>query len=162
MIGLDDFSDAVRETFSYDDGVLRWRISPSRNKSAGDAAGSPNQRGYIQVQWGGKLYTAHKLIYVYHHGWMPEVVDHIDGNVRNNRVDNLRAATKSQNQHNAKRRSDSSSGFKNVRKYGKKWQVVVFKNCIRHHIGTFSDIGAASEAAANARRRLHGKFARDA
>lgn len=162
MIGLNVFRDAVRATFEYDDGVLRWRLSPSRSVRAGAVAGAENGRGYIQVQWRGRLFVLHKLIYAYHHGWVPEVVDHVDGDTQNNRIENLRAATKAENQYNAKRRTDNSSGHKNVRKHGDKWQVVVRQNGRRHHVGTFDDLGAAAAAAEQARKNLHGEFARHA
>ena len=162
MIGQNVFGDAVRATFEYVDGALRWRISPSRSVRAGSIAGAANGRGYTQVQWRGRLFVLHKLIYAYHHGWTPEVVDHIDGDTQNNRIENLRAATKAENQHNAKRRSDNGSGHKNVRKHGDKWQVVIQRNGQRHHIGTFDDLSAAADAAALARQNLHGEFARHA
>jgi hypothetical protein len=162
MIGLNVFRDAVRTAFTYDDGVLRWRVSPSRNVKIGDPAGSPNQRGYLQIQWNRKLFVAHKLIFAYHHGWTPPIVDHIDGDISNNKIENLRAATVSENQCNAKRRSNNSSGYKNVRKHGRKWQVCIIKDGRRHYYGCYEDPQEAAIIAQRAREKLHGTFARHA
>lgn len=150
----------VKSLFDYDDGRLRWRIRPATHILKGDIAGSHSQNRYIQVVWKGQTYVLHKLIFIYHHGWMPEVVDHIDGNTKNNRIENLRAATKTQNQHNRRANCRSTSGIKNVVKHRNKWQVSIKKNGRAHYIGTFSDLDAAAKAAVNAREALHGKFAR--
>ena len=42
----------VRRLFSYNKktGILRWKISPSKNVKAGDIAGTPNDKGYLKVR----------------------------------------------------------------------------------------------------------------
>jgi len=65
------------------------------------------------------------LIFLYHHGYLPKFVDHIDGNKKNNRIENLREATKSQNAMNQKVSTRNTSGIKGVmwHKRDKKWFV---------------------------------------
>ena len=162
MSGLKDFCNSIRTAFTYDNGVLRWQASPSRNVKAGSAAGSANQRGYVQIQWNRKLFVAHKLIFAYHHGWIPPLVDHIDGDTTNNKIENLRAATVAENQYNSRRRADNASGYKNVRKRGLKWQVCVVKDGRKNHYGCFDTLDAAVLVAQQAREQLHGSFARHA
>jgi len=99
---------------------------------------------------------------MYHYGWLPDEIDHIDANPNNSRVENLRAATRTENQYNARLRADSTSGAKNVQWYKqtKKWRVVLRVNKTRKHIGFFNDFELAELVATEARDKFHGAFAR--
>lgn len=90
-----------------------------------------------------------------------EYVDHIDGDSLNNRRSNLRLCTLSQNSHNAKRRSDNTSGYKGV--YFDKtrgcWRAHIRLNNKRKSLGAFSTPEEAHQAYCNAARELFGEFA---
>jgi len=88
-------------------------------------------------------------------------VDHKDQNFLNNRRDNLRVCTKSQNQFNSKKRTDNKSGVKGVYfcKTSKRWKVTIQKNNVRYLLGPFKTFAEAEAAAASARRDLHGDYA---
>jgi hypothetical protein len=68
--------ERVRELFDYhEDGYLIWKISVS-NVRKGDIAGCPNKAGYLRVRFDGKLYYIHRLIFLYHKGYLPRMIDH--------------------------------------------------------------------------------------
>lgn len=88
----------VREVFDYEDGWLIWKEPLSNRVSKGDKAGGRHdRRGYIRVGYNGKAYYAHRLIYAWHNNDWPPLIDHINQNTMDNRIQNLRALTKSQN-----------------------------------------------------------------
>lgn len=66
------------------------------------------------------------------------MVDHINRNSLDNRIQNLRIATNSQNQHNTKRRVDNSSGIRGVRFERGRWRAQIKRNGKNFHIGSFS------------------------
>ena len=88
-------------------------------------------------------------------------VDHKDQDFLNNRRNNLRVCTKSQNQCNSKKRTDNKSGAKNVYfcKTSKRWKVTIQKNNVRYLFGPFKSFHEAESAATSARKEHHGKFA---
>ena len=88
-------------------------------------------------------------------------VDHVDGNGLNNVRENLRVCTQSQNKKNARKRKDSTSGFKGVtyyKRYGN-WRSQIAVNGKRINLGYFSDPIDAAHAYDNAAREYHGEFA---
>ena len=96
------------------------------------------------------------------HGWMPTQVDHKDNNPSNNRIENLRSVTLSENSYNAKKRADNKSGVKGVywHKEGKKWSVQVAVNKKRKFFGLFDNLELADLVAQKARNMYHGPYAR--
>lgn len=91
-----------------------------------------------------------------------EMVDHIDGDSRNNHVSNLRWATRQQNNINCASRRGSSSAYKGVswHKPVGKWVAQIQLDGRQHHLGCFDDERDAARAYNEAARRLHGDFAR--
>lgn len=71
-------------------------------------------KGYIIIPILKTIYPAQRLAYLYMTGSLPYHVDHKDTNTLNNKWNNLRAATKSENGMNAKLRKDSSTGIKGI------------------------------------------------
>src|SRR5262249_22527605 len=92
----------------------------------GRLAGSTNSQGRFQVRVDGRLYQAHRLVWLLHTGRFPVgEIDHINGDPLDNRISNLREATRAQNTANAKRRRDNSSGYKGVSRNGNRWSAHV-------------------------------------
>jgi len=149
--------------FDYRGGELYWKINPAKNVFVGDIAGSYRRSNiYKYVGYKGKYYATHVLIFLLFNGYRPPQVDHIDGNPRNNKIENLRAASCCQNQYNAKLSVRSSSGVKNVRwvEARKKWEVRVSANKRRIIVGFFEALELAELVAIEARDKYHGEFAR--
>lgn len=147
--------------FNYDNGKLLWKKTTSNRAKVGSEAGSIQGRGYLAVGVNGTRYPVHKLIYLFHHGHMPEVVDHIDGNRLNNKIENLRGCTKAQNNMNTGSRKHNTSGCKNVFwvKSLSKWRVKVTAGKKQKYFGVYDDKELAELIAIEARNKHHGQFA---
>jgi hypothetical protein len=153
--------ELVQSLFTYSDGCLYWKVNkgPARK---GNKVGYLNNTGYLRCKINGKGYLIHRAIYLLHYGVLPEILDHINGNVLDNRIENLREATNQQNQFNAKLRSDNTSGVKGVswNKSKKKWWVRVRIGNTRTHIGYFDDLELADLVAIEARNKYYKEFAK--
>ncbi len=137
---------------------LVWRGGTSR---VGTEAGWINQ-GRRHIEWCGRTYHAHRLAWLYVHGiWPLTEIDHINGDPLDNRIENLRLATRSQNNCNSKRRSDNHSGRKGVSWYTRYglWKATVSVHGKRKHLGYFGSVDAAAEAYAIAARANYKEFA---
>jgi hypothetical protein len=130
--------------FNYKDGHLYWRNTFGKIK-AGQIAGGPTTKGYWIVGIKQKRYKLHRLIFLMHHGFMPEYVDHINGNTGDNRIENLRVATASQNSQNCKKPKHNTSGLKNISwdKDSKKWVVRLKINNVHKNFGRYNDIAVS-------------------
>ncbi len=152
--------EQLQEVFDYFDGQLIWK--KCRNTTViGKPAGAIGGRGYVNVKLNGKTYTAHRLIYLLQHGHVPDMIDHIDRDKTNNRIENLRPASVSQNVCNREAPANSTSGIKGVRfhKRDKKWIAYAKVNGRQKHIGLFASMEAAAFAASAVRKTLHGGYA---
>ena len=149
----------LQETFSYAEGNLIWKQPTGRRISVGQIAGRVCHE-YKSIGFMGKEYMAHRLIFMFHHGYFPPEVDHIDGNKLNNRIENLRPATHAENLKNQKLRYDNKVGVKNVAwaTREQKWRVRVTVNGKDKHIGYFKDRDLAGSAAIEACNLYHKEF----
>lgn len=155
----------VRELFDYrEDGALIWKIYRSQNARAGDVAGYKKSHGYLYISIDDKRFIAHRIVFLWHHGYLPADVDHINGIRSDNRIENLRAASRSQNLQNSKKSSRNTSGFKGVSwcKKRMKWRANICANYKQVALGYFDTPEAAHAAYVEAARSLHGDFARAA
>lgn len=157
-------AELLRSLLDYDAeaGVFRWRISRG-SRRAGAVAGNLRRDGYVGILVCGRLYTAHRLAWLWVTGEWPIEVDHRDGDGSNNAWTNLRLATHAQNMSNTKKPRHNTSGFKGVhlRRQGD------FSASIQHkgktiHLGLFPTAEAAHAAYCAAAERIHGEFARAA
>ncbi|CAB5187249.1 putative NHN endonuclease [uncultured Caudovirales phage] len=153
--------ELAHHLFEFKDGILLWKNSKHRNRN-GKPCGSPSGNGYIKITIGEKQYLAHRIIYLMHHKHLPNVIDHIDGNTNNNKIENLRESDDSTNQMNSKIRSSNTSGYRNVswNKVRRLWAVYVKVNKKSIFVGNFKDIELAGLVATEARAKYHGEFAR--
>jgi hypothetical protein len=158
--------DLLNHLFEYDKetGNLIWKIKPSsrgHHVKAGDIAGTLKSHGYLCVGINYNSYRAHRLIFLMHKGYLPKTIDHINGDKLDNRIENLRAATVGQNQHNRKTNANNTSGYKGVswNKAQKKWTARITLERKIIHLGYFANVEEAAEVVRKAREELHGSFA---
>lgn len=151
------------ELFEYRDGKLYWRDDRTNGVKKGNLAGCRSTK-YVQLKLRRKTFYEHQIVFLMHNGYIPEEVDHIDADRHNNRIENLRAATRLQNSLNMPTRADNKSGHKNVCRHAaaNKWQVSVKANGKRMNFGLFEDLELAALVASEARDKYHGEFARTA
>ncbi len=126
-----DLQKQIRSLFDYRNGNLYWKVVRQGIRNGG-LAGTVIEGGYRQVKIDGKSYYAHRLIFLYHHGYLPEFLDHIDRNPLNNNIENLRKATYQENGRNQKKTKSyngkpTSSRFKGVTwfKQTRKWMAQI-------------------------------------
>jgi len=150
--------------YEYKDGNLFFKNLSKGNTSAkiGDKAGHTTKQKYVLIKVEGKGYLLHRVIYCMHYGYFPKQVDHIDGNPENNKIENLRAVTGSQNCMNKKISIRNTSGFKNVHWHESmnKWRVQIKTNGITKTFGCYEDIELADLVAHEVRDKYFGRYAR--
>jgi hypothetical protein len=152
----------VHELFSYADGKLYWRKKTAKKTVVGEEVGTFRKTdGYRQVMVARCIYRVHRLIFLYHHGWTPEIIDHADRNPSNNRVENLRGATRVENAYNCNLRPDNTSGVKGVTwcKNKRKWVARVYVDRCCVNLGRFASMSDAVAVVQAARIKHHGAFA---
>ena len=152
----------VLDAFEYREGKLYWKYVKSIRIKTGDEAGREDGFGYRIVRFNYKMYRTHHLIYLMFHNVLPKIIDHINGNRLDNRIENLRIATDSQNNCNKGIQANNTTGSKNVKwhKRIKKYEVSVQVNKKRQYIGVFEDLELADLVAHMAREKYHGNFAK--
>jgi len=155
---------SIKDSFEYKDGALYWKgvTHPNKQYLLSKPAGSTHVTGYRHITWLNKPMKAHRLIFMMHHGYMPQEVDHINGDRSDNRIENLRAANRSENQCNRGVLASNTSGYSGVTWHKKtsKWGVRVMKNGVTRSFGYFDDLELAGLVAEEARSLHHGKYAR--
>ena len=158
--------DLLKELFDYQDGNLYWKMVKQGIK-IGDRAGYDTNNGYRQVGINGKGYLEHRLIFLYHYGYLPKFLDHIDGDPSNNDISNLREATQQENCMNMKKPKShngkpTTSIYKGISwdKIDKKWKVSIRINGKPKHLGYFTSEIDAAKAYNKAAIEAFGKFAK--
>lgn len=150
----------LAEHIEYRDGCIYWLKTIGAKAKAGAKIGSPDRQGYLRFWMFRKQYSVHRVIFLLERGFLPVCIDHINGVVDDNRIENLREATLSQNQFNQMGRKSSRSGVKGVHWHSKnnKWTASIRHDGRLIHLGSFSSIESAASARLNAASELHGEF----
>jgi hypothetical protein len=156
--------ERLHELFELDreKGQLRRRITINSRARAGDVAGTLGSNGRQQVRIAGRSYIISRLIYAIDRGeWPFGEVDHRDRNKSNDRPENLRETTRSENEFNKKPGKLNTSGVIGVswHKAAQKWLAHIAIDGRPKHLGYFTDIDTATLAVDLARLIHHGDFA---
>jgi len=157
-----ELKERVLERFTVDveAGLIWWKVSKCSVK-AGDLAGGKTNLGYIRIRINGKKYLRHRLIFLIAKGYLPKCLDHVNNIPGDDRIDNLRVSTSSQNSMNRKSLVNSSSVFKGVGLYPDtgKWGARIKINGKRTHLGTFICELEAAKAYDKRAIEIFGEFA---
>ncbi len=164
-------NERLRYVLNYDSstGVFTWNVRSGPRIRVGMVAGSIQKRGSINIIIDKVAYSAHRLAWQYIHGKWPEFqIDHKNLNRSDNRIDNLRQATRSQNIANRRVLPSNQLGIKgvgissrSVRK-PQRYRARIRINGTLIHLGYFSTPGLAHDAYAKAAVKYFGEFARSA
>ena len=137
--------------FEYDpEGFIIWIDPPSLAVAPGTKVTYVSSGGYRQVKYKGVTYTVSRIIWEIHHGPIPDglEIDHIDRDRTNDKIDNLRLATRAENLANKGDYSNNTSGYKgvNFNKTVGKWQARANTSGKRISLGYFETIEEAIDA----------------
>jgi len=152
--------ELLHNLFEYKDGFLIRKTTVSHNAKQGDVIHQIEPRGYVVVLINGKTYKVHRLIFLMHHGYLPEKIDHIDCNKTNNKIENLRPATHTQNLQNRPKYRNNTSGLKGVSFHKKtsKWQSSIRIAGKQKYLGIFESKEDAYSVYCDACKKNHGSF----
>lgn len=171
-------SNELLRSFRYDReaGTLTWLDDHRKSKTwrtrfvgtvaGADACNSDGTRKCRSVTLHYKSYKIHRLVWrLENEGDVPALIDHIDGDPFNNRIQNLRPATHSQNMRNRGVQRNNISGIKGVTfakaraHLEKPWVAKININGRSTNLGAYATKGLAAVAHAKAAMRFHGAFA---
>ena len=135
--------ETVKGLFDYKDGNLVWKIAVNSRAQPGYIAGGADKKsGYLKIQIDNKQYSAHRVMWLWHHGYFPEhQIDHINRDRSDNRIENLREVSAQCNQRNSRQRK-SISGIKGVGwdNCNKKWLVNIKINGVLINLGRYDSM----------------------
>lgn len=154
----------LREVLGYDPetGLFRWKLKISKKVVVGEIAGTeiPGRHRYISID--SKRYKAHRLAWLYMTGeWPPRDLDHENTHKGDNRWENLRKASRSQNMANAGHRNNATR-LKGAYPCRKRFAAKITKDWKQIHIGVFDTAEEAHAAYIAKAEELFGEFARAA
>ncbi len=140
------------------------KLTPAQKSAAkarAKAAGRPYPNLVDNAAVSKKYYMEHRLIWLFHKGWLPEAIDHRNGKPADNRMSNLRAATQMENRWNSRRKQPTKTNVKGVyRRDNGKYEAHICADHKRIHLGVFVRKRDAIRIVSAARKALHKTFAR--
>jgi hypothetical protein len=165
--------EELMERLSYnpETGIFIWhnrKLTKPQDKTwnkkfAGKSTGYIRHNGYQIINISGREYACSRLAWmITYKKWPANEIDHINGIRSDNRIANLRAATRSENASNRNLQSNNTTGFKGVwkRKNMNSWVATIQKCGQKIRLGSFDSPEKAGEAYLRAVNDIHGEFAR--
>jgi hypothetical protein len=151
-------AEQLRSLLAYDPetGWLTWRETKGR-AMRGAVAGTM-AHGYRLIRIQSRRYAAHRLAWLYVYGEWPEAdIDHINGDRADNRIANLRKATRAENQQNRAIDHANTSGYPGVTydKARQKWKAHIRKMNKTVNLGRFESAAEAGRVYLAAKAHLH-------
>lgn len=151
----------VAEHFAYnpDTGVITRKKSRYANKVGTNPC--RDRLGYLIVGIKQNNFFAHRIAWVIHYGkWPEKLIDHINGDKKDNRISNLREATYAQNIYNNHSPVKSATGYRGVAKNrsGSKYVARIKINRKLVVLGSFDTPEEAYEAYKTKAKEIRGEF----
>lgn len=153
-------AERLRELLHYDPetGVFTWKVRTTNYTFVGEVAGCKHNKGYWRISVDKVPYLAHRLAWLYTHGAWPELeIDHVNCIRDDNRIENLRSATRDENMQNI-----GDGGFRPKYARGtyyiksrRKWSAHISVNKKMLYLGYFDTQEQAHQAHAAAKLTLH-------
>jgi hypothetical protein len=137
-----EFKDSFN--YSHLDGVIR----------RGDRiVGTKDIRGYLKFTFKGTEYLAHRVCWFLHNGYWPKIIDHINHDKQDNRIENLRDVDSKANNMNQSLRASNKIGLSGVYwcKEKRKWRAQIRDNGKKKSLGTFNNLFDAAAIAIKSR-----------
>lgn len=159
--------EELKALLDYDSesGLFKWRASNSNRVRVGDVAGTVPAGTHRIIRIGTYNYRASALAWLFVYGqWPHGDVDHRDLNKTNDAINNLREASRSQNNANCPLRRDNKTGFKGVSSIPSsgKFRATIKIGDKQTHLGTYESAEDAHAAYFAKAKEVYGEFARSA
>ena len=160
--------EELKDFFEYQNGHLIWKkLSNPKAKAktnVGNIAGCIDKHsGYRRIRYKGKCYKASRLIWAWHNGDIPKEyeIDHIDNNRSNDKIENLRLSTPSQNNQNKTHTKNNKLGVKGVsRNRQGNFSAFITINGKNKNLGSYKTIEEAKNVYDKISEQIHGAFKR--
>jgi hypothetical protein len=158
----------LHELFEYRDGWLFYKndvytkVGVLTKITKGTKAGGVHPFGYVKMRVDGKMYMGHRIVWkMFNKDFETGTLDHINNNRSDNRIENLRLASRIENNQNAVIRKDNKSGVKGVywNPRDKYYTAAISYGGKRKVLGNFKNLALATEFVQLARDMVHGDFA---
>lgn len=143
--------------YNPETGLLTWIDNYFKNR-IGKEIGSVSMHGYRKVTFGGVTYLCHRLAWAIHYGEQPpEIIDHIDGNRLNNKIENLRKSDSFHNLQNQRKpmKSNKTSNYLGVSRFKGRWRAKIKANGKYVFLGYHETEEQARDAYIEAKRKIH-------
>lgn len=156
--------ERLKQVVEYDSetGVFRWKLSTGPRVKVGEVTGAAKPPIYGRIQIDGVRYVSSRLAWLYVYGEYPDVlIDHINTDITDNRIVNLRLATSSDNVKNTIVQKESKTGVKGVTYSTSsigKFEARIGHEGKNYYLGIFNTIEQAKEVLDKKRQELHGEF----
>ena len=160
---MNDF-EFFNQRLSYDEktGGLFWKDTELlADRIRGKKVGSHDGKGYLvfQIKKNGKkaMFKTHRVIWLLVNGvWPMDCIDHINGDGKDNRIENLRNASFAENSQNKRKAQDNNKlGVLGVNIEKGKYRAQIKINGKKKTIGRYKTIEEANDAYIRAKRQIH-------
>jgi HNH endonuclease len=154
------------EVVDYDPntGIFRWKMRTSNRVAVGDICGQVDRHGHRSINIDGWRYLAHRLAWFYMYAvWPKEEIDHINQVTDDNRIENLREVSRSQNNMNRSKNKSNAVGFKGVCRHPQakhKFMAQITVNRKNIYLGLYDTPEEAHAKYVEASKLYHGEYGR--
>ena len=156
-----DYQQALKALcYQASSGKFFWVVPPKNHPRLFGKEAGRNSSGYTVISFNKKKFKAHRLAWLFTHGFLPKQIDHINGDRADNRMSNLRECSNPQNQAN-KLKKKGKTEPKGVRRLPSgKYQARLTVDGGQLSLGVYESVDAASNAYIASSRHHYGEFAR--